>query len=290
MKIAVIGASGQVGSLLCRALDEDAAFSCVPLDHAAADVTDPEGLKRVLGELRPSAVCSTAAFHNVEECRKNPDAAYRVNALGARNLALVCRDVGATLLWFSTDYVFGGNKADRTRGYTEFDTVAPLNEYARSKLAGEQYIRSVWPNHFIVRTAWLFGASGSRAKGGNFVTTMLRLGKERRQLRVIDDQIGSPTGTLFLAEQILALLRTELFGTVHAVCSGRASWFDLAREIFRLARMDVEVLPVSTEEYGQEVPRPRFSVLENYVLSLQGLDRMPPWQEALERYIRELVS
>lgn len=289
MKVAVVGASGQVGSLLCRALDEDPGFSCVPLDHAAADVTNLERLQQLFRELRPSAVCSTAAFHNVEACERDPDAAFRINALGARNLALACREVGASLLWFSTDYVFGGDKTDRTRGYTEFDPVGPKNTYARSKLAGEQYIRSIWPNHFIVRTAWLFGALGSRAKGGNFVTTMLRLGKERRHLRVIDDQVGSPTSTAFLALQILLLLRTERFGTVHAVCSGSASWCDLAREIFRLARMDVAVLPVSTEEYGQAVPRPRFSVLENYVLSLEGMNRMPPWQEALERYLRELL-
>jgi len=223
----------------------------------------------------------------VDDCETNPDKAFLVNALGARNLAVAASKLGAKLTHISTDYIFGGEAEPRSIPYTEFDIPVPPNIYGKSKLAGEDFVRHLCHRHFIIRTSGLFGVAGSSGKGGNFVETMLRVVKERNELRVVNDQIFSPTYTKDLARKIVQLITTEYYGILHITNRGMCSWYEFTKEILRLAGLETPVIPITCDEYHQEAKRPRFSVLDNYHLRLLGMDDMRPWQEALRDYMIE---
>jgi dTDP-4-dehydrorhamnose reductase len=243
------------------------------------DITDYAKVNGFITDARPDIIIHAAAFTAVDECETQRDLAFKVNALGTRNVAAAARYIGAKLVYISTDYVFDGAKEGH---YREYDTPNPLNVYGQSKLLGEQFVKEQTSQFFIIRTAWLYGI-----EGGNFVKTMLELGVKGQELRVVNDQWGTPSCTTDLAEQIMQIMTTELYGTYHCTSQGECTWYDFAREIFRCANLEVRIRPVSTEEYPRPAKRPKNSVLDNYLLRLQGLDTMPSWQDALNLFMRE---
>lgn len=284
MKIAIIGANGQLGSDLCYELGSE---DLVPLTHSNIEITDMASVKQAFARHRPDVVINTAAFHRVDDCEANEDTAYLVNTLGARNVAVVAQELGAKLVYLSTDYVFGGEFEPHTTPYTEFDTPVPLSIYGKSKLAGEDFVRNLSIKHFIIRTSGLFGVAGSSGKGGNFVETILRLAKERDTLRIVNDQLFSPTYTKDLSKKIAQLIDTEYYGIFHITNRGMCSWFEFTKDILKLAGSKTPVIPITSDQYPQQAKRPCFSVLDNYRLRLLGMDDMRPWQDALKDYMKE---
>ncbi len=282
MNIAVIGADGQLGADLCEVLRSS---DVVPLTHADVEITDIESVKAAFNKYKPDMVINAAAFIRVDDCEDNPDNAFQVNAQGAGNVAMAASDHGATLMHISTDYVFGGEEEQRGRPYTEDDTPTPANVYGKSKLDGENLVRRLCPMYLIVRTSALFGTKGAWSKGGNFVETVLRLAGEKEELRVVNDQISSPTYTRDLAAKIAQLIITDNHGIFHITNKGSCSWYEFAVEILRLAGLKTPVLPVTSDQYPQKARRPNYSVLDNYHLRLLGMDDMRPWQEALKDYL-----
>ena len=280
MKVVVIGANGQLGTDLCRVLAGQK-VSVLPLTRRDIDVSDSAQVDRVLGALQADVVISTAAFHKVEECEKQPAQSFAVNAVGPRNLALACRQNNAVLVHFSTDYVFDGG--DR-RPYTESDLPRPLNVYGVSKLAGEHMVRLTWERHFVIRTCGLYGVAGSAGKGGNFVETMLRKSHEGAPIRVVDDQELTPTFTGDLADAVSKFIRTEAYGLYHVSAEGECTWYEFARKIFELEKLTVDLKPVSSTEFSSPVRRPAYSVLSKQKLGQLGI-AMKTWQEGLASYL-----
>jgi len=281
MKTAVIGADGQLGTDVVKAFvangDEVRA-----LTHAEIELSDKESVSSRLNELRPNLIVNTAAMHHVDKCEQEPDRAFAVNGLGARNLALTAKQIGATLMHVSTDYVFDGEKATP---YLETDAPRPLNVYGNSKLCGEYFIRSTIREHFVLRTSAVYGKSPCRAKGGlNFIELILKLARERGEVRVIDDEIVSPTSTRDIAAQMVTLSRSNGYGLYHATAEGSCSWHAFAREIFDRTSTRVNLLVAGPNEFPIKVPRPKYSVLENSGLKRIGLNRFRTWQEGLQDY------
>jgi dTDP-4-dehydrorhamnose reductase len=280
MKVVLIGAGGQLGVDLTRVL-KGQAVSVVPFLHSDLDVTNPAQIEKELSSNRPDVVISTAAFHKVEECEKQPAPSFAVNAIGPFNLALACSRNNATLVHFSTDYVFDGKQR---RPYTEEDLPAPVSVYGTSKLAGECLIPFNCARHFTIRTCGLYGVAGSAGKGGNFVETMLRKAAEGVPIRVVNDQTLTPTFTGDLAEAVAQLIRTDAFGLYHITAEGECSWFEFARKIFELERLAVDLRPVATGEFYSPVQRPPYSVLSKRKLNRLGVS-MPKWDDGLARYL-----
>lgn len=282
MRIAIIGANGQLGCDLVRVFSDDH-HDVLALTHAEIEISNLESVRRSIGTASPDLVINTAAMHHVENCEKDPAAAYAVNALGARNLAQVTRELGAALLHVSTDYVFDGAK---NTPYTEDDLPLPLNVYGNSKLAGEYYVRTLNPRHFVVRTSGLYGQHRCRAKGGqNFVDRMLELARTRGQVRVVADEFVSPTSTLELSRQILKLSTCEAYDLYHATSEGSCSWYEFAREIFSLTEIPVKLEAAAPGEFPAKTPRPAYSVLENARLKRLGINLFSSWQEGLRQYL-----
>jgi dTDP-4-dehydrorhamnose reductase len=282
--IAVIGAGGQLGRELCTLLGPN---RVVPLTHADVEIASSESLLRVLQPIAPQVVVNTAAFNHVDDAESQPAAAFQVNSLGVRELAHVCKSLGATLLHFSTDYVFGIDSS-RDRPYEVADAPGPVNVYGLSKLAGEYFLRIAWPNHFIIRTCGLYGTPGQGGKGRNFVQTMLRLGRERGAVRVVDDQRCTPTSAADLASATVPLLNSREFGTYHWTNSGSCTWFEFAEEIFRQSGLTVRCEPITSAQFGAAAARPLFSVLSTEAYQRLGLPAPRAWQEALRDYLKEL--
>jgi dTDP-4-dehydrorhamnose reductase len=278
MKILITGAAGQLGQALVQEAGRRG-WEVLPTDLEELDITDAGGIREVLRRHRPQAVVNAAAATRVDELEADPDLALKVNSLGPRNLAVACRLLSLKLLHVSSDYVFDGAKEGP---YVEWDETRPLSVYGLSKLLGEKYVREQCPDHFIVRTAWLYGHPGP-----NFVTAILAQGRRYaagQDFKVVQDQRGSPTSALALAPQLLALAETEAFGTYHATCQGEATWYDFARLILEKAGLAAKVRPCASREYPRPAPRPANSVLENRLLNLAGLDLMPHWQDAFSQY------
>ncbi len=274
MKIALIGAAGMLGR---DVMDVMAAHHPMhPYPKEALDITDAGQVVQAMEKLQPDAVINCAAFTNVDGCETEPDTAMRINGDGAKNLAVAADKVGARLLHISTDYVFDGTAKVP---YVESDPTGPVTEYGKSKLAGEEAVRGACDRHFIMRTAWLYGAHGN-----NFVATMLKLAAEKDQLTVVDDQVGSPTWTRDLAQAIRQLIETDAFGTYHATNSGQCSWYGFAREIFRLGGIATKVLPVTSDQFPRPAKRPAFSALNTGALTALGIT-LRPWEEALAEFL-----
>ena len=286
MRIVLFGAYGQLGSDLRTRLPGEV----VPLRHADVEITRRDEVEAALTRAAPDAVVNAAAYNLVDRAEDEPELPYAVNALGPRNLALACAARNLTLLHVSTDYVFSGvddlptQAARRDVPYAETDRPAPLSAYAVSKLAGEHFVSALCPRHFIVRTCGLYGHNAAHGKG-NFVETMLRLGRQRPELRVVCDQRCTPTASADLAEAIAALIATDAFGLYHATNAGDAAWHEFAAEIFRLARLDVAVQAIRSAEYGAKARRPAYSVLDSSKLAAVIGRPMRPWQDALAEYI-----
>jgi len=281
MKVAVIGANGQLGTDVARVFAENG-DEVHGLTHSDIEIQNRDSVFHVLEQIRPQIVVNTAAMHHVENCEQEPEKASAINATGARNLALVGRDMGAVLMHVSTDYVFDGSQ---TRPYEETDCPRPLNAYGNTKLAGEYFVRSVMDKYFVVRTSGLYGHSPCRAKGRNFVELMLKLAGERDELRVVDSEWVSPTSTAELARQLLALSRTDAYGLYHATAESSCSWYEFAREIFNLTDTKVNLKIAGPNEFPAKVPRPKFSVLENRALKTLGLNTFGTWQDGLCDYL-----
>jgi len=282
MRIAVIGASGQVGTNLVRVLSKN--NEVVALTHEAIDITDSDKARKILLRLRPEVVMNTAAYHKTDECEVNPEKSFSVNSIAVRNLALISKGIGSLLVHFSTDYVFDGEKREP---YSENDRPNPVNVYGVSKLAGEVFVRNILGKHFIVRPSGVFGKAEKEGKE-NFVVKMLRLARERGKLRIVADQTFSPTYARDMSEKIAELLRTKEYGTYHITNSGVCSWYELAMAAFELAGVEVDVSPVKSDEFPSEARRPLFSVLENKRLSEAGLAGLRHWKDALADYLREI--
>jgi dTDP-4-dehydrorhamnose reductase len=282
MKVAVIGANGQLGTDLCRALHD---FHIIPLTDADVEIADMASVRKAIVKGKPKIIINTAAYVRVDDCEDEHDKAFSVNALGARNVAVVAQELGAKLVHISTDYIFGGEAQLRTAPYTEFDTPVPLSVYGKSKLAGEDFVRHLCLRHFIVRISGLFGVAGSLGKGGNFIETILKLAGERDKLRVVSDQVFSPTYATDLARKIVQLISTDYYGIFHITNRGACSWYEFTVEILRQAGIKTPVVPITSDQYPQKARRPLNSVLDNYHLRLLGMDDMRPWQEALKDYL-----
>lgn len=281
MKTLLIGANGQLGQDLVRVYTGE---NLISLTHRDIEICVPASIDAVFSLHRPDVVINTAAFVRVDDCETATEQAFRINASGAHNLALACRTYNCTLLHLSTDYVFDGR---RTTPYSEEDSPNPINAYGVSKLAGEYCIRYVLERSFIVRSSGLYGRAGSRGKGGNFVETMLQLARGGGEIRVVHDQVLTPTYTYDLAVQIKRLLTTTHYGLYHATNQGACSWFEFAAMIFRLSGLNPVLIPISSATLGAPARRPAYSVLDNTRLRALGLDCMPPWQDALARYLQE---
>lgn len=287
--ITIVGARGQLGAELARRL---AADEPVLLDRSGLDVGDEGAVVETIREIHPSIVLNAAADNKVDRAEDDPNGAWRANALGPRNLARACDEAGALLVHFSTDYVFGVPPPER-RPLAERDRPAPVGVYAVTKLAGEHFALAA-RRSIVIRTCGLYGLHGSGGKGTNFVETILRVASSGKPLRVVDDQVLSPTSVADLASTVVALLsrwradpRPELLGLYHATNAGACSWFEFARAILQESGIDSPLEPISSADYGARAPRPPYSVLAGEHLERIGLPPLRPWRAALVDYLAE---
>jgi dTDP-4-dehydrorhamnose reductase len=254
--------------------------STTGLSSKDLDVTDLQAVGRTFRRHAPQVVIHAAAYTDVDACESHAELAHRVNGLGTRNVAQIAEDIGAAVVYISTDYVFDGEK---TEPYLESDPTHPINVYGESKLAGEGFVRDLCGRHYIIRTSWLFGRHGK-----NFVATILRLTGEQKTLRVVSDQVGSPTYSYHLAQKIAELVSSNRFGTYHVTNSSSCSWFEFALQIMKMRQICMSVVPITSAESGRPARRPRNSVLRNLALEEEGLQLLPHWQEGLAQYLAEL--
>ena len=283
VRCALIGAAGQLGFDLARTFDLPGEL--IRLTHADLDLLDHDAMALVLRELRPTHVVNTAAYNLVDRAEDDRAAASALNAEAVGALADICESVGATLAHFSTDYVFDGRRATP---YSEDDTPAPISVYGESKLAGERLALGRCRRAFVFRVCGLFGVARSTGRGGtNFVETMLRLAREGKPIRVVRDQVVGPSYTLDLAPKVWRVLARGPHGVYHLTSAGQTSWYDFAREIFRLSGLAADLTGVMAAEYGARARRPAYSVLGHGRLAALGEDDLRPWPEALAAYLRE---
>jgi dTDP-4-dehydrorhamnose reductase len=279
-RILVTGSQGMLARALIPCLTSE--YEVVGVDIDEADVSQFEKIKKVVLEAEPKVVIHLAAFTAVDECETQPEKAFLVNAIGTQNVALVCGKLDIPIVYLSTDYVFDGQKSEP---YIEFDPPHPLNIYGQSKLAGENYVTQLLSKYYIIRTSWLYGEGGK-----NFVDTIINYAQQGKELRVVSDQVGTPTYTYDLALEIVKLIKSERFGVYHVSNNGTVSWYEFACEILRLAQIPREVTPISSEELTRAAKRPPYSVLRNYCLELLGQDTIRNWREALKTYIKRQKS
>ena len=277
-KIIVTGCNGQLGKAVNKLYANDENYELVNTDVGELDITNIDEVMSFAREVKPYAIINCAAHTGVDACETEADKAYKINAIGARNLSIAATETNAKLIHISTDYVFDGKG---TRPYTEFDAVGPQGMYGRTKLAGENFVRQFADRYFIIRTAWLYG------DGKNFVKTMLRMSETNDKVRVVKDQVGSPTSAEELAKAIAFLLPTENYGLFHGTCEGDCSWAEFTEEIFRLAGKKTVVEAITTEEFGAKAPRPAYSILENYMFKLTSDFMFADWHDAIAKYMKE---
>lgn len=279
MKVLVTGVKGQLGYDVMKVLHERK-IDCLGADIEEFDITDYAATEKFIKQYGPDAVVHCSAYTAVDKAEDNSDICYAVNAEGPRNIAKVCRDIGAKMVYISTDYVFPGI------GDTAYEVDAPkqpLSVYGKSKLAGEEAVQSLISNYFIVRISWVFGKNGN-----NFIRTMLRLSEDHPEVSVVSDQIGSPTYTADLAPLLCDMIETEKYGVYHATNEGYCSWADFAETIFRAAGCSTKVKYITTTEYPTRAVRPENSRLSKKSLDEGGFRRLPIWQDALNRYLKEI--
>ncbi|MBI3968896.1 MAG: dTDP-4-dehydrorhamnose reductase [Chloroflexi bacterium] len=279
MRVVITGAGGMLGRELVSRFQSS---HCLPLTHGDLDVSDYRQVRERLEPLRPDLVIHTAALTDVDGCELQPDRAYAVNALGTENVALACQSVGAVMLYVSTNCVFAG---DAGSPYREFDRPNPSNVYGRSKLAGEEALRGLLPRHYVVRTSWLFGL-GRR----NFVTTVLDLAATGKPLRIVDDEIGSPTYVPDLAAAIYDLIQSDRFGTYHLANEGFCSRFELARTVLASAGVATPIEKMALAAFSRPAPTPPFTPLHNFAAATSLGIRLRPWSESLSEYLRTIAG
>jgi dTDP-4-dehydrorhamnose reductase len=280
MRVLLIGHRGQLGS------DLRTSFSTAELILTTQEqlcVRDQTRVHAFIQQCRPDLILNCAAFHRVDECEDRADLAFDVNVFGVRNLALAARDTDAALVHFSTDYVFDG---PRPTGYTETQLPSPRCIYGVSKLSGEFMLQSIWPKHFIFRVSGLYGYAGSREKGTNFVETMIGLARQGKPIRVVNDQVLTPTSTQDVARILPRLVDSHCYGLYHLTNTGQCSWYEFAAAIFQFAGLQVNLTAVTSDAYPTKARRPEYSVLDNQHLRSAGYEDLPHWRDALERYIK----
>lgn len=280
-KVALFGAAGQLGVELHREF-ESRGYSVSASDRDEVDITDAAAVEQTVAALAPDIVVNAAAYNQVDVAENEPVAAYQVNALAVRNIALACRQSGALLVHFSTDYVFDGAAG---RPYTEDDQPHPLGAYAVSKLAGELYAQAYLDNPLIIRTSGVFGPGGLRTARGNFIELMLRLASGKQPIRVVEDHVASPTYAPALALKTLELVERKHRGVIHVGGGQPISWYDYAKLIFKEAGLHPELKPTSEREYRTAAHRPRFSALSNAKMEKLGLAPMPTMEKAVHSYL-----
>ncbi len=276
MKLLITGSKGQLGIELLKQLTGNQQVQLIETDVHNLDITNQRQVFSLVEKEKPEAIINCAAYTNVDSCESNESDAYKINALGARNMAAAAYNLNAKIVQVSTDYVFDGTGNTPKR---EYEKTSPKSVYGKSKEYGEVLVRNTNPRHFIVRTAWLYG------EGNNFVRTMLKLAQDKKEISVVNDQFGSPTSTVDLAKCIINLIHTESYGTYHATCEGQCSWYDFARKIFEIKGLDIKVNPITSEELNRPASRPKFSVLDNFMLKLTGLNSFRSWEEAIKEYL-----
>lgn len=284
MKVLLTGSTGQLGRELTKQLIKKE-IDHVGYDIPEFDITDKEKVLEIIKKEAPTVVINCGALTNVDGCETQKELAMAINAKGPEYLAEIARDQDIVLVQVSTDYVFDGNGISENgtlRPYIETDPTDPKTIYGESKAAGEKAVAAITPKYFIVRTAWLYG------DGNNFVKTMLDLASKNPKLTVVNDQVGSPTSTVDLAEAIIDLIHTSAYGIYHGTCEGQCSWYDFALEIFKQSGIDIPVEPVTSEQFVRPAPRPKYSVLENRGLNQLQLNRFRQWQISLAEYLKNL--
>ncbi len=287
LKILITGCRGQLGMDLMAHFSDD--HQVAGISRAEVSITNRSGVLSLFKAVRPNWVIHTAAMTDVDECEANPGLAHAVNADGTENIALACRDIGAKLLYFSTNYVFDGAKGSP---YVEEDLPNPLTAYGRSKQAGEERVAGTLDDYIIIRIGWVYGSYGH-----NFVKTIVKLGREQledrkqgrsiRRLQVVNDQIGNPTWTMDIARQTESIITSGLFGLFHVASEGQTNWYDFTCRIFDLLQMPVACDPCSTEQFAQLASRPAFSALANQRVVEAGLGLMPPYEDALQSFLKQ---
>jgi dTDP-4-dehydrorhamnose reductase len=275
MKVALTGAEGMLGHDL-RKIFSDAEI--IPFTLHTLDITVLDDVIKKIGEVKPDFLIHAAAFTDVDRCEAEPEKAYLVNGVGARNVVMACEEIKCPIVYISTDYVFDGSKKGP---YDEWDETNPINQYGLSKLMGERYVASLTNRFYIVRTSWLYGKNGK-----NFVETVLRLLSERETIEVVNDQVGSPTFTLDLAIKLKEVIGKG-YGTYHITNSGSCSWYDFAVMIASKKGIKRQIIPTTTERFNRPAKRPANSVLGNTMLRLEGISPLRHWEEALDAYLRD---
>ena len=281
MKVLVTGVKGQLGYDVVNEL-EARGHEAVGVDIQEMDITDAQSVDKVISAAAPDAVIHCAAYTAVDAAEDNEELCRKVNAEGPQNIANVCKKLDIKMIYISTDYVFGGQGEKPWEPDEERD---PQSVYGQTKYEGELAVQNTLDKYFIVRIAWVFGINGK-----NFVKTMLNLGRTRDKLTVVCDQFGSPTYTYDLAKLLVDMVQTDKYGVYHATNEGFCNWYEFACEIFKQAGIEVEVAPVTSDQYPTKATRPANSRMSKEKLTENGFDRLPPWQDALERYLKELEA
>lgn len=288
MKVLITGAKGQLGKQITNILrngqseigklpKEYENVEIIGVDVDVLDITDINAVRSYLTDVKPEIIINCAAYTNVDACESNEDLAFKINALGSRNLAIISNEVNAKLVHVSTDYVFSG---EGTVPFKEYDETIPVSVYGKTKLAGEKFVREIADKYYIVRTAWLYGYEGS-----NFVYTIIKAGKEKGYLTVVDDQRGNPTNAEDLAHHMLKVAVTEEYGTYHCTGTGECSWYDFASKIIEFSNIDCKVDPVTSNDYVRAAKRPSYSSLDNMMLRVTVGDEMRNWEDALKVFL-----
>ena len=281
----VTGACGMLGRLVVEALG--AAHHVIPTDVIEGceilDIADTNSVFDTVNRTRPDLVIHCAAMTDVDGCERDPDAAFKINAVGTWNLACACASVDCAIAYISTDYVFNGEKGSP---YTEFDPVDPVSAYGASKLGGEMAVRELCRKHYVVRTSWVFAPHGK-----NFARSILAAAQTRDELKVVADQVGSPTYAKDLAGFLVSLVGSPLYGVYHYTNSGECSWYEFAKCIIEMAgKTNVKVVPIKSDEWPTPTKRPKYSVLRHYRMELLGRDNARPWQDAVAEFVREWTT
>ena len=279
MKLLVTGVKGQLGHDIVNECN-NRNIEAVGVDVEEMDITDAGKVAEVIKSGNYNAVIHCAAWTAVDKAEDEVELCTKVNVDGTRNIANICKELDIPMMYFSTDYVFDDGQGETE--WKEYDERHPLNVYGQTKYEGELIVESL-PKHFIVRIAWVFGINGN-----NFIKTMLRLGKERGAVCVVDDQIGSPTYTYDLSKLVVDMIQTDKYGIYHATNEGLCSWYEFACEIFKQAGMSVEVTPVDSNAFPAKAKRPNNSRMSKAMLDKNGFGRLPTWQDALSRYLKEI--
>lgn len=291
MKLLITGGKGQLGSQIKSIIERngsdigelDKKFKGCEykfIDYDELDITDYDEVISYISAFKPDAVINCAAYTNVDGCESDKDTAFKINALGSRNLAIASEKYGIKLLHVSTDYVFNGQG---TVPFKEYDIPQPVSVYGKTKLLGEQYVRENCSHYFIVRTAWLYGEWGK-----NFVYTIMKIAKEKGHLDVVDDQRGNPTYAEDLAHHILKIILTDEYGIYHCTGTGECSWYDFACKIIECSGIDCTVSPTTSDKINRAAKRPSYSSLDNMMLRVTIGDEMRPWEEALQSFIKKV--